>query len=102
MRKRMPPRCCHAPGNEFQECYASVLVYGRDPACLERAVLRAESQSLASCFTAWCPQCYRSYLLCTDLDKFPCPSAHHTHKLQLLDRLRESGIYYWQADRVPP
>ena len=31
-------------------------------------------------------------MLTTDLAGFPSPSAHHVHKLTLLQRLREEGI----------
>lgn len=86
------PRCCQPPANEFEPCYASVLLFGRDG--LEAAVRDAESGRLASCFTAWCPRCYGAYLVTADLDAFPCPSAHHTHKLHLLRQLREAGIYF--------
>ena len=33
-------------------------------------------------------------MLTSDLGRFPCPSAHHTHKLALLARLRADGIYH--------
>lgn len=81
---------------EFDPCYASVLVHGCDPARLEAAVREVEAQRITSCFTAWCPRCRCNYLLDTDVAAFPTPSAHHTHKLHLLARLRESGAYFWQ------
>lgn len=88
----MPPRCCHRVPDEFKPSYASVLVYGSDPIKLEQAVRKAETeQRITSCFTAWCPTCAGPYLLTTDMDAFPSPSAHHTHQLVLLSVLRESG-----------
>lgn len=89
-------RCCAEPiPGEFDACYASVLVYGADSAAkLGAAVDDLEHrQDIASCFTAWCPRCRENYLLTVDLAAFPCPSAHHTHKLALLSRLRADGIY---------
>lgn len=86
------PRCCARIPDEFRPSYASVLVYGSDPAKLEQAVRDAEDgQRITSCFTAWCPRCAQTYLLTTDLENFPSPSAHHTHQLVLLSVLRESG-----------
>ena len=86
------PRCCTQIHDEFKPSYASVLVYGRDPCALEQAVHDAESkQRITSCFTAWCSRCSQTYLLTTDLDSFPSPSAHHTHQLVLLSVLRDSG-----------
>ena len=98
---RMPPRrCCTRIQDEFRPSYASVLVYGKDPAALEQAVRDAETkQRLTSCFTAWCPACYEPYLLTTDLENFPSPSAHHTHQLVLMSVLRESGALF-PAERV--
>jgi len=96
----MPPRCCHRIPDEFKPSYASVLVYGSDPLKLEHAVREVETnERIASCFTAWCPNCANSYLLTTDIEAFPCPSAHHTHQLVLLSVLRESGALV-PAERV--
>ena len=90
-----PPRCCTPISDEFKPSYASVLVHGPDPEKLRDAVRAAESkQRLTSCFTAWCPDCAGTYLLTTELDAFPAPSAHHTHQLQLLSVLRESGAFF--------
>jgi hypothetical protein len=86
------PRCCTRIPDEFKPSYASVLVYGLDPCKLEQAVHDAEhKQRIASCFTAWCSRCAGPYLLTTEMDQFPAPSAHHTHQLVLLSVLRESG-----------
>lgn len=93
-------RCCAEPiQGEFDACYASVLVYGSDsPAKLGAAVDDLEHrQNIASCFTAWCPRCKGNYMLTADLGRFPCPSAHHTHKLALLARLRVGGVYRAQC-----
>ena len=92
----MPPRrrCCQPIQDEFQPCYASVLVHGENPCTLRAAVQEIEAQRITSCFTAWCPDCADTYFLATDLDSFPCPSAHHTHKLVLLSVLRESGAFF--------
>lgn len=91
-RPSMPPRCCTTIPDEFRPSYASVLVFGPDPGKLQQAVQAAESrQRLTSCFTAWCSRCSGPYLLTTDLDAFPTPSAHHAHQLVLLSVLRESG-----------
>ena len=88
------PRCCTRIADEFKPSYASVLVFGQDTGALEQAVADLEStQRITSCFTAWCPNCQGPYLLTTDLDAFPAPSAHHTHKLVLLSVLRESGAF---------
>lgn len=91
------PRCC--PGetipDEFQPCYASVLMHGADPASLQTAVADLEQrQDITSCFTARCARCRRNYLLTPDLAQFPTPSAHHTHKLALLGHLRSEGVYF--------
>ena len=91
------PRCCEPIPNEFSPSYASVLAHGPDPQGLRDAVRDLEeNQRIASCFTAWCPKCSATYLLTTDLDSFPAPSAHHTHQLRLLSVLRESGAYFSQ------
>jgi hypothetical protein len=50
-------------------------------------------EPLVSCFTAWCPRCRGNYLLTPDLAAFPSSSAHHVHKLKLLDSLRSEGVY---------
>jgi hypothetical protein len=89
----MPPRCCSPPTDEFAPCYASALAYPA-PGQLRAAVTALErDEPLVSCFTAWCPRCRGNYLLTPDLAAFPSPSAHHVHKLRLLDRLRAEGIY---------
>ena len=89
------PRCCTRIQDEFKPSYASVLVHGQDPAALEQAVRDIETrQRVTSCFTAWCSRCASPYLLTTDLDAFPAPSAHHTHQLLLLSILRESGAFF--------
>lgn len=95
----MPPRCCHRIPGEFQPSYASVLVYGREPGALSDAVDQLETErGLTSCFTAWCPDCRRNYMLTHDLPDFPSPSAYHTHQLALLKILRESvGIGFQDA-----
>jgi hypothetical protein len=86
------PRCCTRIEDEFAPSYSSVLVFGSDPRGLEDAVMRAEqTESITSCFTAWCSRCRGPYLVSTDIAGFPCPSAHHTHKLVLLAALREAG-----------
>lgn len=87
-------RCCRPITDEFQPCYASVLVHGTDPDALRHAVENVQKQRIASCFTAWCPECVDVYFLTADLDAFACPSAHHTHKLILLSTLRESGAFF--------
>jgi hypothetical protein len=98
-----PPRCCSkavSSEDEFAPCYASVVAYGTsDPGALRAAVgqLEAGTPGIVSCFTAWCTRCRAPYLLTTDLAAFPTPSAHHTHKLQLLRQLRGAGVY-----SVPP
>jgi hypothetical protein len=93
----MPPRCCQSIPGEFQPSYASVLVYGPDPANLSKAVEELETkQGLTSCFTAWCACCKRNYMLTGDLCDFPAPSAFHTHQLALLKVLRESGAMSFQ------
>lgn len=93
----MPPRCCHSIPGEFQPSYASVLVYGKDPSALSAAVEQLETkQRLTSCFTAWCSDCRRNYMLTQELPDFPSPSAYHTHQLVLLNVLRESGAMIFQ------
>lgn len=87
-------RCCQPILDEFKPCYSSVLMHGADPLALQAAVRNVESQRLTSCFTAWCPDCADTYFLTPELDSFPCPSAHHTHKLVLLSVLRESGAFF--------
>ncbi len=87
------PRCCEQDAAEFAPCYASVLVFGHDG--LEPAVEKAEesTQGVISCFTAWCSRCQTRYLLSGDVALFPTPSAHHTHKLVLLENLVQGGVY---------
>lgn len=88
------PRCCTRIVDEFKPSYASVLAFGQEPARLEQAVADIETtQRITSCFTAWCSRCQGPYLLTTDMDAFPSPSAHHTHQLVLLSVLRESGAF---------
>lgn len=89
------PRCCERIEDEFRPSYASVLAYGSDPEALRAAVSNLEDNTrITSCFTAWCSHCSGTYMLTTDLDNFPAPSAHHTHQLQLLSVLRESGAFF--------
>jgi hypothetical protein len=88
------PRCCEPIAREFVPSYASVLVHGKDPDNLDTAVRGLEAQPLVSCFTAWCPRCSHNYMLTRDVAEFPTPSAHHTHQLQLLAILRESGAFF--------
>lgn len=85
------PRCCEPVPDEFRPCYASVLAHGREG--LRPAVEALEAGPLVPCFTAWCHRCHRRYLLAPDREAFPCPSAHHAHKLALLAGLRAAGIY---------
>ena len=91
------PRCCQRIPDEFKPSYASVLVHGPDPETLRTAVCELERQHITSCFTAWCPNCSGTYMLTTELDAFPSPSAHHTHQLLLLSVLRESGAFFTPA-----
>lgn len=92
------PRCCEPIPAEFKPCYASVLACGPDPIALAYEVRALERQRITSCFTAWCNRCSCTYMLATDLDKFPCPSAHHVHKLRLLAALQEAGVYVHQPE----
>lgn len=87
-------RCCRPIPDEFNPCYASVLVYGENPDALKKAVETLESQKITSCFSAWCPNCSNTYMLTSAMDEFPCPSAHHTHQLHLLSVMRESGVFF--------
>jgi hypothetical protein len=90
----MSPRCCQPIQDEFKPSYASILAHGPDPQALRDAVAHVEQgRGITSCFTAWCSRCSDTYLLTTDLDSFPTPSAHHTHQLRLLSVLRESGAF---------
>lgn len=84
------PRCCQPIADEFRPCYASVLAFGPDG--LRAAVERCEQQAVTPCFTAWCARCWRNYLLAPDVQAFAYPSAHHTHKLVLLEHLRAQGL----------
>jgi hypothetical protein len=89
-------RCCSQPiQGEFAPCYASALVYGTDSQSKLRAAVEdlERNQVIASCFTAWCPRCKGNYMLTADVAQFPSPSAHHTHKLALLARLRKERVY---------
>ena len=91
----MMPRCCTRIQDEFKPSYASVLLHGHDPAALEQAVRDIETkQRVTSCFTAWCSRCRGVYMLTPDLSSVPAPSAHHTHKLGLLRKLRADGVYH--------
>jgi len=89
----MPPRCCEPPANEFEPSYASVLAFGAGPGLKDAVHALERDECITSCFTAWCPRCRSNYLLATDLQSFPSPSAHHTHQLRLLAMLRAHGIY---------
>lgn len=91
------PRCCQPDPGELAPCYASVLAHGPDPRALGEAVRALEAQPIVSCFTAWCARCDSVYLLDTAVDRFPCPSAHHTHQLGLLQRMRAAGIHAQEA-----
>jgi hypothetical protein len=91
------PRCCLAEPVplEFEPCYASVIVYGahaKQALAVSVAALERD-EPIVSCFTAWCPSCRGNYFLTPDLRCFPTPSAHHTHKLALLQMLRDQGLY---------
>ncbi len=90
----MARRCCAPPPDEFSPCYASALAFPGGAGELRAAVeaLEQAEPGIVSCFTAWCPRCRRAYLLTTDMAAFPSPSAHHTHKLRLLQHLRAEGI----------
>ncbi len=67
-------------------------MYGQDN--LKAAVETLEEHpALISCFTAWCSRCRGAYMLTPDLASFPAPSAHHTHKLVLLEKLCAEGVY---------
>lgn len=90
----MPPRCCQPPADEFAPSYASVLSFGPGDQLLTAVTALERDEPLVSCFTAWCARCRRNYLLMTDVASFPSPSAHHVHKLRLLDHLRAEGIYF--------
>lgn len=88
------PRCCEPIRDEFKPSYSSVLVHGPDPATLMNAVKDLEeNHPITSCFTAWCSRCSSNYMLTTDIQAFPAPSAHHTHQLKLLSNLRDTGVY---------
>jgi hypothetical protein len=91
------PRCCliEPVPLEFEPCYASVLVYGAQAKrALAMSVAALErDEPIVSCFTAWCPRCRGNYFLTRDISCFPTPSAHHTHKLVLLQMLRDQGVY---------
>jgi hypothetical protein len=94
------PRCCEKIQDEFKPSYASVLVYGADPAALQTAVRILETKRpITSCFTAWCPRCSATSLITTDLLSFPSPSAHHTHQLLLLSVLQQSGAFFPHPSR---
>ena len=86
-------RCCSGIiPNEFTPCYASALVYGTDTGLRDK-LQQMEQEGIHPCFTAWCSTCSNTYMLCSDVPKFFSPSAHHTHKLALLDLLKAEGIY---------
>jgi hypothetical protein len=72
-------RCCSPIPNEYEPCYASVLV-GPD---LKDKVSSLERGPLLPSFTAWCPSCQRPYLLTGAIRMFKKPSAHHAHILVL-------------------
>lgn len=66
--------------------YASVAFLGAKS--VRQAVEELEEQPLTPCFTAWCAECHRGYLLTRTVGKFKRPSEHHVHQLALADRLR--------------
>ena len=75
------PRCCDGIANEFESCYASVLVAGID---LRGAVEAAEeSEPICPCVTVWCSRCKRASFTVVDRALFACPSAHLAHSLAL-------------------
>lgn len=83
---------CACQGGVLAPCYASVLAHGPGVEGLRDAVRALEAQPIAPSFTAWCSRCDRVYMLATCADRFPCLSAHHTHQLALLQRMRDAGI----------
>ena len=74
-------RCCSgAIADEFEPCYASVLVA---PSGLRQAVEDLERGPINPCITSWCTRCRKCSLLTGALDEFLYPSAHHAHALVL-------------------
>ena len=80
------PRCCAPIDGEYVSSYASVAFLGAKS--VRQAVEELEEQPLTPCFTAWCAECHRGYLLTRTVGKFKRPSEHHVHQLALADRLR--------------
>jgi hypothetical protein len=87
------PRCCGKPEDAYSPCYASVLAFGLDGLKPAVKLVEANQGGLVSCFTGWCCSCNTTYLLETDAPGFPTRSAHHTHKLTLLESLRREKIF---------
>jgi hypothetical protein len=73
-------RCCSAIKEEFEPCYASILVA---PSGLKSAVEELENGKLKSSITSWCNKCKKCSLIVEAIDAFSCPSAHHVHALVL-------------------
>jgi hypothetical protein len=82
------PRCCSPIQDEFEPCYASVLV---DPDIKAR-VMALEKGPLVPSFTAWCSNCRRPYLLTNAVNMFKRPSAHHAHMLVLSSHSAHSSL----------
>jgi hypothetical protein len=73
------PRCCDKASDEFEPCYASVLVAG---AGLQQAVEDAEELApICPCVTVWCAKCRRCSFAVGDRRMFPCASAQLAHAL---------------------
>lgn len=80
-------RCCSA--HPIQPTYASVCLLGSSS--LEAELERVEDK-LTPCFTAWCSRCRQVSALCTDVQKFPSPSAYYAHLLALHGRIYPRGF----------
>ncbi len=78
-KSKAMPRCCDGTADDFEPCYASVLVAGHD---LRGAVEAAEeTESICPCVTVWCSRCKRASMAVGDRGRFPCASAHLAHSL---------------------
>ena len=73
------PRCCEAHPNDFEPCYASVLVAGLN---LRSRVEDMERLGpLCPCVTVWCNTCKKVSTTVSERALFSHPSAYFAHAL---------------------
>lgn len=86
------PRCCQPrPDEDFEPCYASVLVAGGGEGELRKAVRAMEEDGkICPCVTGWCSECKRVSALVTTRHLYPTRSAHLAHLLVMRGMIEAS------------